>query len=64
MPKNSVTPMITSMTSVLLAIMLLLCPMVVFAQNLVGKIPIQERKIKIRQIEERSGRVQPTPVAS
>ena len=64
MPKNSVTPMITSMTSVLFAIMLLLCPMVVFAQNLVGKIPIQESKIKIRQIEERSRRVQPTPVAS
>lgn len=55
--------MISSMTSVLLAIMLLLCPMVVFAQNLVGKMPIQERKIKIRQIEERSGRVPPTPVA-
>ena len=52
--------MITSMTSVLFAIMLLLCPMVVFAQNLVGKIPIQERKIKIRQIEERSRRVPQT----
>jgi hypothetical protein len=44
--------------------MLLLCPMVVFAQNLVGKIPIQERKIKIRQIEERSSSVPLTPVAS
>ena len=44
----------------LLSILLLLCPMVVFGQDLVGKIPTQERKIKISQFEERSNRVPPT----
>ena len=44
----------------LLFILLLLCPMVVFGQDLVGKIPTQERKIKISQLEERSNRVPPT----
>lgn len=44
----------------LLSILLLLCPMVVFGQDLVGKIPTQERKIKISQLEERSNRVPPT----
>ena len=44
----------------LLSILLLLCPMVVFGQDLVGKIPTQERKIKTRQLEERSTRVPPT----
>jgi hypothetical protein len=34
--------------------------MVVFGQDLVGKIPTQERKIKISQLEERSNRVPPT----
>lgn len=44
----------------LLFILLLLCPMVAFGQDLVGKIPTQERKIKISQLEERSNRVPPT----
>ena len=44
----------------LLSILLLLCPMVVFGQDLVGKIHTQERKIKISQLEERSNRVPPT----
>jgi hypothetical protein len=34
--------------------------MVAFGQDLVGKIPTQERKIKISQLEERSNRVPPT----
>jgi hypothetical protein len=41
----------------LLFILLLLCPMVAFGQDFVGKMPTQERKIKLRQMEERSGRV-------
>ena len=44
----------------LLFILLRLCPMVAFGQDLVGKIPTQERKIKISQLEERSNRVPPT----
>ena len=34
--------------------------MVVFGQDFVGKMPTQERKIKPRQMEERSNRVPPT----
>ena len=37
----------------------LLCPIVAFGQDFVGKIPTQERKIKISQLEERSNRVPP-----
>ena len=44
----------------LFILLLLFCPMVVFGQDLVGKIPTQERKIKISQLEERSNRVPPT----
>ena len=44
----------------LLFILLFVCPIVAFGQDFVGKIPTQERKIKLHQIEERSNRVPPT----
>lgn len=49
----------SKITRICISCIVLLCPIVAFGQDFVGKIPTQERKIKISQLEERSNRVPP-----